>query len=193
MNIPAIAEKIHDYTSGYPFLVSRICQLMDERLVPEKFDSLTEAWSETGFNEAIKLILSEDNTLFDSLMGKLTNYLELRQKLRNLLLRGDTVDFLPDDEHQKQLRMYGFIKNNHNVVAVSNRIFEMRLYRQFIGENQFDELRQFSASEKSIFIKNGELDVPKIMEHFINSQAMIHGDMTEKFVEEEGREREWIL
>ena len=46
-----------------------------------------------------------------------------------------------------------------------------------------------SASEKSIFIKNGELDVPKIMEHFINSQAMIHGDMTEKFVEEEGRER----
>ena len=32
MDIKEIAQFIYDYTSGYPFLVSRICKLMDERI-----------------------------------------------------------------------------------------------------------------------------------------------------------------
>ena len=32
MNTEEIAALLYDYTSGYPFLVSRICQLIDERL-----------------------------------------------------------------------------------------------------------------------------------------------------------------
>ena len=35
--------------------------------------------------------------------------------------------------------MYGFIVNNHNTVAVANRIFEMRLYKYFIGESRYVE------------------------------------------------------
>ena len=36
MDFQALAEVIHDYTSGYPFLVSRICKLMDERICGTK-------------------------------------------------------------------------------------------------------------------------------------------------------------
>ena len=61
-------------------------------------------------------------------MGKLTNYPNLRSQLRRILLRGETIAHLPDDEEQKQLRMYGFIVNNHNTVAIANPLFEMRLY-----------------------------------------------------------------
>ena len=32
MNIVAIAEEIYQYTSGYPYLVSAICKIMDEKL-----------------------------------------------------------------------------------------------------------------------------------------------------------------
>ena len=32
MNINDVAELLYDYTSGYPYLVSRICQLVDERV-----------------------------------------------------------------------------------------------------------------------------------------------------------------
>ena len=172
-------------------LVSRICQLIDTKLVPSKFKNLSEAWTVYGVDESVKHILSEDNTLFESIMGKLENTPELKNQLRNILLRGDIVPNMPDDEEQKLLKMYGFIKNNHNTVAISNRIFETRLYYYFIGEsNRNEELKQSAAANKSVFITDdGWLDIPKIMDHFIIEHNRIHGNDSEKILEEEGRER----
>ena len=191
MNTTLIAQKIRAYTNGYPFFVSRICQIIDTKLVPHPFQNLSDAWTEYGVDEAVKRILSEDNTFFDSVMGKLENMPELKTQLRNILLRGETIAHLPDDEEQKLLRMYGFIVNQHNTVAVANRIFEMRLYHFFIGESRKnDDLKQSAAANKSIFITDdGWMDVPKIMEHFIREHNRIHGNDTERFLEAEGRER----
>lgn len=192
MDTAAIAKEIREYTSGYPYLVSRICEVIDTKLVPEKFDSLQKAWTIFGVDEAVKAILSESsNTLFESLTGKLTNYPDLKDKLRAILLRGEVVAWLPYDEEQQQLFMYGFIRNNHNTVAISNRIFEMLLYTHFVGENsRNNQLKQNASEMKSAFVdKDGCLDIPRIMDHFIREHHCIHGENTEKFLEEEGRER----
>lgn len=191
MDTGAIAESIREYTNGYPYLVSRICQLIDVKMVPEKFETLSEAWTLYGVDEAVKRILQEDNSFFESAMGKLINYPNLKEQLRNILMRGETIAYLPDDEEQKQLRMYGFIRNHHNTVAVSNRIFEMRLYYYFIGESrENNDLKQLAAANKSVFVEeDGWLDVRTIMEHFILEHNRIHGEDSEKFLEEEGRER----
>lgn len=192
MNTAEIAKQIREYTNGYPYLVSRICEVIDRKLIPEKFETLEKAWTGFGVDEAVKAILSETgNPLFDSLTGKLTNYPDLKNKLRRILLRGDTFAWLPYDEEQQQLFMYGFIRNNHNTVAVSNRMFEMLLYTHFIGEaNENNTLKQKASEIKSIFVaEDGWLDVPKIMDHFIREHNRIHEGHNEKFLEEEGRER----
>ena len=191
MDTGAIAKSIRGYTEGYPYLVSRICQLIDEKMVPEVFESYEEAWTLYGVDEAVKRILQEDNTFFDSVMGKLINMPELKVQLKNILMKGETVAYLPDDEEQRLLRMYGFIVNKHNTVAISNRIFEMRLYNYFIGESRKnDDLKQLAAANKSIFIKeDGELDLCMIMDHFITEHNRIHGGEDQKFLEQEGRER----
>ena len=191
MDTKEIAKAIHEYTNGYPYLVSRICQIIDEKLVPGTFHSLSEAWTCFGVDEAVRIILQEDNTFFDSVMGKLINMPELKNQLRGILMRGETVTYLPDDEEQRLLRMYGFIVNNHNKVAVSNRIFEMRLYNYFIGESKKnDDLKQLAAASGGIFTDaEGKLDVYKIMVHFIAEHNRIHKGETEKFLEQEGRER----
>ena len=191
MDTEAIAKQIREYTNGYPYLVSRICQIIDEKLIPDPFFTRSEAWTAYGVDEAVKRILQEDNTFFDSVMGKLVNMPELKEALRNILLRGETVAYLPDDEEQRLLRMYGFIVNSHNTVAVSNRIFEMRLYTYFIGESRKNEdLKQLAAGNKTIFVReDGTLDIRLIMEHFINEHNRIHKGETERFLEQEGRER----
>lgn len=192
MDTGAIAKYIRNLTNGYPYLVSRICELIDTKLVPSRFESYKAAWTEYGIEEAIKMLLEESgNPLFDSLTGKLIIYPELKNRLRNILLRGETLAWLPYDEEQQQLFMYGFIRNNHNTVAVSNRIFERLLYAHFIGEtDKNNDLKQKASEIKSIFVdEDGWLDVPKIMKHFITEHNRIHGDNTEKFLEEEGRER----
>ena len=191
LDTASIAKSIREYTNGYPYLVSRICQLIDTKMVPQKFETLGEAWTSYGVDEAVKRILQEDNTFFDSVMGKLINFPHLKGQLRSILMQGETLAYLPDDEEQKQLRMYGFIRNEHNTVVVSNRIFEMRLYNYFIGEsNKNNDLKQLASANKSIFVEeDGWLDVRKIMDHFILAHNQIHNQDTERFLEEEGRER----
>ena len=194
MDTASIAKKIRDYTNGYPYLVSRICQLIDEQFVPDKFESLAEAWNENGIDEAVKCILSEENSLFESVMGKLIDMPKMKDELKRILFCGETVPNLPDDEEQKMLRMYGFIVNEHNTVAVSNRIFEMRLYNFFIGNSRYSkEVRADAVEHKPEFIKDGILDVALIMERFIKSQKTIRNIFDEnaekRFIEEEGREK----
>ena len=69
MNISKMSELLYAYTAGYPFLVSRICQLMDER-VRDEYENLKLVWTENGFNEAVRILLAEKNPLFESLVGK---------------------------------------------------------------------------------------------------------------------------
>lgn len=61
-----LAKEIVAYTNGYPYLVSRICQIIDEKLVPAKFADLNLAWTREGFLEAVKTLINDDNTLFES-------------------------------------------------------------------------------------------------------------------------------
>jgi len=51
-----VAQQIYDYTSGYPFLVSRLCQIVDQKQY---------TWDKQGVIDAVHDILMERNTLFE--------------------------------------------------------------------------------------------------------------------------------
>ena len=84
MDTAKIAQEIFDYTSGYPFLVSRICQIIDTEL---------NIWTVSGISEAVKRILLEKNTLFDSLMGKVYDNKPLSDTLQSILFSGERIAY----------------------------------------------------------------------------------------------------
>ena len=138
MNVTEISELLYDYTSGYPFLVSRLCKLMDEEIEgKDNFDSKSKVWTKEGFHEAVRMILSEKNTLFESLIGKLMNDQELNTMIQSLLFTGKTILYNADNVSIDNATMFGFIKNQHGTVAVANRIFEMRLYNYYLSISCF--------------------------------------------------------
>ena len=63
MNISEIAHEIRFYTNGYPYLVSKICQLIEI--------DLDKDWTTEGIQKAIKLMLNEESTLFDDMIKKI--------------------------------------------------------------------------------------------------------------------------
>lgn len=132
MNTRFIAKLIRDYTNGYPFLVSRICQIIDRKLVPDFSQTLSKAWTSAGVEQAVNMIVREDNTLFDSLMEIIQNHDKLREQLECMLLRGESVPYLSYDDAQEQLKMYGFIVTDGTNVTMANRIFEMKLRKYFV-------------------------------------------------------------
>ena len=188
MDTEKMAKTIRDYTNGYPFLVSRICQLIDENV--SMTIGLEEAWTSRGIDEAIKIILSEKNTLFDSLTKNLNNYPYLKTAIRSILMEGTKLTWSPDNREIVQMEMYGLIQNDHNNVRIANRIFETRLYNLFLSEEELKN-NVFSREgelAKSIFIDDGKLNMRLIMEHFIKTYTEICGPLKERFKEKDGRE-----
>lgn len=129
MNINDMAQWLYNYTSGYPFLVSRLCQLMDERISQEEaYPSLSDVWTKKGFEEAVRMLLSEKNTLFESLFNKLKDYPELNQTIQTILFTGKSIAYNADETSIDIATMFGFVKNQNGKVVIANRIFETRLF-----------------------------------------------------------------
>ena len=190
MDAEEIANMIREYTEGYPYLVSRICQHLDEDLVPFKFSDPASAWSAEGVQESVKMILTEKSPLFESLTGKLTNYPRMKEVLYRILMTGESIPFNVDQEELSQLQMYGFIKNQNNTVAVSNRIFETRLYNLMLSEEELksNDFSRQGSLEKNMFVSGGVLNMRLVLERFISTYTQIFGPLTNRFREKDGRE-----
>ena len=190
MNVSEIAGLIYDYTSGYPYLVSSLCKYVDEEIAgTESFPDKKSAWSRAGFLEAVNKLLSEKNTLFESLIGKLNDYPELKDMIYQLLFQGQPIAYNADDPATDMLLMFGFIKAEQGTVQIANRIFETRLYNYFLTlpEVQNGDMYRLALRNKNQFIKNGQLDMEQILAKFVQHFNDIYGDRKERFVEEDGR------
>ncbi len=139
MDVEAVAKEIYAFTNGYPFLVSRICQLIDTLLWDPLDPKKKNAWSIPGVSEAVRRILMAKNTLFDSLMGKVQDNEELRSILKRILFAGDSVSYNPDSISISDAEMYGLVRNDHGKVVIANRIFETRLYNFFLSARELQE------------------------------------------------------
>ncbi|MCR5608614.1 MAG: AAA-like domain-containing protein [Lachnospiraceae bacterium] len=188
MDTAYIAKLLRDYTNGYPFLVSRLCQLIDERV--SKTMDINKAWTLEGFDEAVKLILAEDNTLFQSLTKNLNNYPDLKAAIRSILMDGTRLTWNAQQQSISQLQMYGLIQNDHNTVRVANRIFEVMLYNLFLSDEEIKS-NVFSKAGylcKNQFVEDNTLNVRLILQKFIETYTEVFGKLEDKFKEKDGRE-----
>ena len=189
MDIQTMAKMLYDYTSGYPFLVSRLCKLLDEKVAgTEGFPDRNAAWTKEGFQEALRLLLAEANTLFDDLRKKLADYPGLRRMLYELLYEGKSFPYNTDDEILDVARMFGYIREYEGKVMVSNRIFETRLYNLFVSEERIHSAIYTEGSrDKGQFVRNGRLDMKRILERFCVHFTELYGGSEERFLEKSGR------
>ena len=179
MDIPQMAQLITDYTSGYPFFVSKICQLIDEGNL---------GWNKEGSLKAIKILLDEKNTFFDDLAKKMEDFPKMKDLLKGILYNGFEVSFNTYYKHIEIAAMFNYIKNVNNKVAVFNRILETWMYNLFITEEQIESrIYDQGSIEKNQFVENGLLKMDKILERFAVHFNDIYGGEEQTFKEEEGR------
>ncbi len=190
MDIEEMAKLLYDYTSGYPYLVSRLCKLIDEEVCRKAdFNTKESAWSRSGFHEAIKMILTEKNTLFESLSEKLLSYPELSSMLCSLLFIGKAITYNYYEHSINIATMFGFVKNQNNVMVVANRIFETWLYNYYLSTVAMHQEEIYTASlrDKNQFVVDGHLNVRLILEKFVVHFNELYGGSDTTFIEEEGR------
>ena len=185
MNGEAVAQEIYDYTAGYPYLVSRICQLLE---LQYSKDGRKDAWTHAGILDVVRSLVGESNSLFDDMSKKVKDYPALRNLLYNILFCGKSIPYNLGTELVSIGTMFGFLKDHEGQVAISNRIFEIWFYNLFIAEEAISS-STYDAGErdKNQFIQNGRLDMDLVLKKFVQHFTESFGDSTESFVEENGR------
>ena len=184
MDADLIAREIYDYTSGYPYLVSRLCQLLDES---SKFCE-ENSWSHEGILKVVRKLLRESNSLFDDMAKKVKDYSELEHMLRDILFCGKGIPFNMGIELVSIGVMFGFLKDLNGQVAIANRIFEIWFYNLFIAQDAIDS-RTYEVGQrfKGQFITENGLDMKRILEKFVEHFTESFGNSSDAFVEENGR------
>ena len=175
----AVAQLIYDYTSGYPFLVSRLCQIMDEN---------HNTWDKEGFLKAVNLLLKESNTLFDDITKNLTQFPGLASILKAILYNGQRITYNYYDKDINLASMFNFVYDDHGATAVSSRILETWLYNYFSSAEKSSLIYRNGEADKSQFVHDGHLDMRHLLERFsVHFNEIYRSGNDDKFVEENGR------
>jgi len=180
MNISEIARHIHFYTSGYPFLVSRICQHIHHKL--------DKNWSKDGIQNAIKIIVEEPSTLLEDLYNNVKSNKELSKLIQRLLLIGEKIAFNPGISEISLGTMYGyFTKDSQRGLVISNKIFEGVLMNYFIDRNNLDNPDTKISGLREEIIDNKQFNMQLALEKFSEHYPLVYNAKTAEFLEREGR------
>jgi len=180
MDIAAISEEIYIYTSGYPFLVSRICQHIDEKLDKD--------WTINGVREAVKILLTEKNTLFDDLFKNLENSKDLYNLIYDMLIVGEKRTFNADNPTLSLAMMYGIITNTKPHVSISNRIFEIRICNYLASKDELSSSKKkISGVLQEDIVKDGKFDMELCLSKFAGHYNEIFNNDDIEFLERHGR------
>lgn len=190
INIPWFSEELFAYTSGYPYLVSRLCQLIDETVWKEPgSEGRKDAWSREGLLKAVKMLLVDNkDILFDDLNKKLADFSELRSIIESILVQGVSYTYNADNYAIQLGSTFGFLVNRNTRATIANRIFETRLYNKFISEIETtNDLYHLAEGEKNKFIQNRYLDMELVLEKFQEHYNTLYNQRDKAFLEREGR------
>lgn len=176
----AMGEEIYKYTSGYPYLVSAICKLIDERLDKD--------WTAEGVQKAVKIIAKGENvTLLDDLSKNLENIPELRDFLYSMVVNGQEYTYTMVDPMVKLANMFSYIKENQRgKTMVHNLIFEEALFVYFGNKTMREQGTKISPYVLN-YVQNGHLNMEHVVERFADLMHEEYRESTVPFLEKEGR------
>ena len=178
MDIKAVSEEIYKYTFGYPFLVSKLCKVIDEELEQD--------WTVEGVQTATKETILEKNTLFTSLTKNLENYPELKRFIYAISINGDTVTYDVNNPVMDFATMFSIIKcDERRKVRIHNIIFEEVLNNYFIAEKSIADLGK--PRFEFNYVHDGLLDMEMVLRRFADLMHEEYRESTVPFLEREGR------
>lgn len=181
MDIPLLAKSLYNFTSGYPFLVSRLCYIIDTYLLEQP-----RAWTCSDIDWSVNYILREENTNFDSLIKNLENNRELYRLVEQILLKGRELEYNGDSRLVKLGTTYGVFKSGDRL-KIHNRIYRERIYNYMALNLKIERLLDNRIDEYSYagqFILPGmKLDFEKILLRFQAFMKEQYSRKDDRFVE----------
>ncbi len=185
MDVPAVAEKLFYYTSGYPFLVSMLCKITDEKILPQKSE---RSWTVEDIETAAETLIKSErsNTNFDSLIKNLENNPGLYELVYRLIIDNSPFPYNVHDPIIHLGILHGIFRNGQGL-NIHNRI-----YREIIGNYMASKLvttgklRETEYSE-SYTLPGNALNLERVLLKFQAFMREQYSKKDREFLERNGR------
>ncbi|MDF2885163.1 MAG: putative AAA-ATPase [Clostridiaceae bacterium] len=180
------SERLYFYTSGYPFLVSKLCKIIDEKIMVEE----NLKWEKEYMDMAVKEILKDSNTNFDSLIKNIENDIELYDFVKKIVLEDEEIFYIKTDEIINKGITHGILSEENGFCKINNKIYEQLIYNHMmmkvIRKNIYSRMTEYNYKSKFINI-NGDLDIEKILVMFQEFMKHEYSQKRADFLEADGR------
>ena len=175
-----IANEIYKYTSGYPYLVSCICYIIDKELEKD--------WSEKGIQDAIKILIKDrENTLLGDLTKNVETYPDFEKLMTDVLLHDKEIVYEPNVPAIDLALTFSAVKEDaHGHITVHNLVFEQKLYNYFVAKESLKGNADFSGN-RSIYVTDGRLNMPLVIARFQELMRNERRKADDEFLERQGR------
>lgn len=185
MDQTQIAERLWYYTSGYPFLVSAVCKIIDEDLKRHT------TWQTDDVDEAVSQVLLKQNTNFEHLIKNLEHSQAFATLVEHLVLLETPIPFNQDNPLIHLGVQYGILSCQNNSVAIHNRIYQERIYNYLTSKLETGELISRSleryAFQPQFLTPDSALDVARVLLKFQEFMKQEYSQRDVQFLERHGR------
>jgi len=180
---PAIAERLFYYTSGYPFLVSKLCKIFDEKLLPKKAE---QTWTTHDVDTAARQLIGEDNTNFQEMSKNLDNNPDLYELTQNIAIEGKHYPFEINDPIATLGLLYGIFANR-NGLAIHNRIYQEVITNKMSFRMMRENVQLLDRYEGLYQLPGDRLDVKTALLKFRELMRAEYSQKDRNFLERQGR------
>ena len=183
MDTAAMAEDLFYYTSGYPFLVSKLCKMMDEDM-SQTIE--TQEWTEKDLGWAFRKLITEKNANFDSLIKNLDDNPNLYQLVYDVAINGINISFNAHESANDIGVLFGIFSNS-NKLSIQNKIYN-EVIVNYMTANMSRLQRERGADFGGGYVNsNKSLNMELVLLKF---QAFMHEQYSKQdrdFLERHGR------
>jgi hypothetical protein len=192
MDFEALAERIHYYTSGYPFLVSKICKNIDEEEAGQNPDYNPTHWTLDDIDWSFRWLTRNEymTTNFDDLVKNLENNPDLYALVYAVCfgLDSEKLTLSRKDPVVDLGIQYGILAYNNGHLTIHNRIYEQIIY-DYLRSRQLTRGARYNFNGYLFggYIDDDKLNLNRAMLKFQEFMKEHYSDKDTAFLEREGR------
>jgi hypothetical protein len=183
MDTQEMSEQLFYYTSGYPFLVSKLCKMMDEKVMPTK--KIAE-WTTADLDKTVQVLIRETNTNFESVIKNLEDNPDLYQLVFRMLVEGEYQDYNIHDPIIHLGLLHGIFKNDSGI-KIHNIIYEELIFHYMISKAKSNLILSDYNSGKKFHLPNNMLDMEAVLLKFQTFMREQYSKIDRDFLERHGR------
>ncbi len=157
MNTAEVAGWIRDYTGGYPFLVSRICQIIDTQQY---------SWDREGVQKAVNALLDEKGPFWAETQQIIENDSELKDLLK-FVTEGHYVCYEPYAKGMKAALEHDFVKRMKTPVEISSPILNSYIVSFCFRSARRDACQSKNKNKQSGLLPPVELNDRTLIEAIV--------------------------